>query len=139
MPQPRRNGRGLGFEGVEATATGRPACHPSTMRKIYLYGYLNRIQWRCRLEQDARCNLELMWLVGGLAPEIARTSVSGVLVTGLILPVGVGVMLWVALRRPDLLGGYHYPRGLAALGVAAWLLTIYLGWRSLGSLARLFG
>ncbi len=56
---------------------------------------------------------------------------------GLMLPVGVGVMLWVALRRADLLGGYRYPRGLAALGVAGWLLTIYLGWRSLGSLARL--
>ena len=58
---------------------------------------------------------------------------------GLILPIGVGVMLWVALRRADLLGGYRYPRGLALLGAAGWLLTIYLGWRSFGSLARLFG
>jgi Mn2+/Fe2+ NRAMP family transporter len=57
---------------------------------------------------------------------------------GLILPVGVGVMLWVAWRRSDLLGGYRYPRGLIALGVAGWLLTIYLGWRSLGGLGRLF-
>jgi Mn2+/Fe2+ NRAMP family transporter len=57
---------------------------------------------------------------------------------GLILPIGVGVMLWVALRRADLLDGYRYPRWLAALGVAGWLLTIYLGWRSLGSLAKLF-
>jgi len=57
---------------------------------------------------------------------------------GLILPIGVGVMLWVAVRRPDLLGGYRYPRWLLALGVAGWLLTIYLGWRSLGGLARLF-
>jgi Mn2+/Fe2+ NRAMP family transporter len=58
---------------------------------------------------------------------------------GLILPVGVGVMLSVALRRADLLDGYAYPRWLAAIGVAGWLLTIYLGWRSLGSLGRLFG
>ena len=58
---------------------------------------------------------------------------------GLILPIGVGVMLWVALRRADLLGGYRYPRALALLGVAGWLLTIYLGWRSFGSLSRLFG
>jgi Mn2+/Fe2+ NRAMP family transporter len=57
---------------------------------------------------------------------------------GLILPIGVGVMLWVGLRRADLLGGYRYPRWLLGLGVAGWLLTIYLGWRSLGSLARLF-
>jgi Mn2+/Fe2+ NRAMP family transporter len=58
---------------------------------------------------------------------------------GLILPVGVGVMLWVSLRRADLLGGHHYPRWLASIGVAAWLLTIYLGWRSLEGVSRLFG
>ena len=57
---------------------------------------------------------------------------------GLILPIGVGVMLWVALRRADLLGGYRYPRALASLGVLGWLLTIYLGWRSVGSLGQLF-
>jgi Mn2+/Fe2+ NRAMP family transporter len=57
---------------------------------------------------------------------------------GLILPIGIAVILWVALRRPDLLGGYRYPRGLAILGVAAWLLTLYLGWRSLGGLAKLW-
>jgi transposase len=59
----------LGFEGVEAEATGRPGYHPATMLKIYLYGYLNRIQSSRRLEQEARRNLELMWLVGRLAPD----------------------------------------------------------------------
>jgi transposase len=59
----------LGFEGVEPAATGRPAYHPATMLKIYLYGYLNRIQSTRRLEQEARRNLELMWLVGRLAPD----------------------------------------------------------------------
>jgi Mn2+/Fe2+ NRAMP family transporter len=58
---------------------------------------------------------------------------------GLILPVGVAVMLWVALRRADLLHGYRYPRWLVAVGVAGWLVTVYLGWRSLGSLGSLFG
>ncbi|NJD30511.1 MAG: divalent metal cation transporter [Gammaproteobacteria bacterium] len=58
---------------------------------------------------------------------------------GLILPIGIAVILWVALRRPDLLDGYRYPRWLAAVGVLAWLLTLYLGWRSLGGLAGLFG
>ncbi len=58
---------------------------------------------------------------------------------GLILPLGVGVMLWVALRRPDLLQGVRHPRWLAAIGVAGWLVTIYLGWRSLGGLGRLIG
>jgi Mn2+/Fe2+ NRAMP family transporter len=58
---------------------------------------------------------------------------------GLILPTGMAVMLWVALRRPDLLGGYRYPRWLAAIGVLGWLVTIYLGWRSLAGLGRIFG
>jgi transposase len=60
---------GLGFAGVEPKVTGRPAYHPATMLKIYLYGYLNRIQSTRRLEQEARRNLELMWLVGRLAPD----------------------------------------------------------------------
>jgi transposase len=59
----------LRFEGMEPKATGRPAYHPSTMLKIYLYGYLNRVQSTRRLEQEARRNLELMWLVGRLAPD----------------------------------------------------------------------
>jgi Mn2+/Fe2+ NRAMP family transporter len=57
---------------------------------------------------------------------------------GLILPVGVAALLWVALRRPGLMEGYGYPRGLALLGVAAWLVTIYLGWQSFAKLAGLF-
>jgi transposase len=59
----------LGFERVEPKATGRPGYHPATMLKIHLYGYLNRIQSTRRLEQEAGRNLELMWLVGRLAPD----------------------------------------------------------------------
>ncbi len=59
----------LGFARVEPNATGRPAYHPSTLLKIYLYGYLNRIQSSRRLEQEANRNLELMWLTGRLAPD----------------------------------------------------------------------
>jgi len=59
----------LGFEGMEPKPTGRPGYHPATMLKIYLYGYLNRIQSSRRLEQEARRNLEVMWLVGRLAPD----------------------------------------------------------------------
>lgn len=51
----------LGFEGMEPQATGRPGYHPATMLKIYLYGYLNRIQSTRRLEREAQRNLELMW------------------------------------------------------------------------------
>jgi transposase len=59
----------LGFEGVQPAATGRPAYHPSTLLKIYLYGYLNRVQSSRRLEREAQRNIELMWLTGRLAPD----------------------------------------------------------------------
>jgi Mn2+/Fe2+ NRAMP family transporter len=56
---------------------------------------------------------------------------------GILLPVGLAVMLWIAARRPDLLGGYRYPRGLLAIGVVGWLVTLYLGARSVAGLAVL--
>jgi transposase len=59
----------LGFEGVTAAATGRPAYHPSVLLKVYVYGYLNRIQSSRRLEREAQRNVELMWLTGRLAPD----------------------------------------------------------------------
>ena len=59
---------GLGFK-TEANDTGRPAYHPSTMLKIYVYGYLNRVQSSRRLEREAQRNVELMWLSGRLAPD----------------------------------------------------------------------
>ncbi|WP_111747405.1 NRAMP family divalent metal transporter [Salinisphaera orenii] len=58
---------------------------------------------------------------------------------GLILPVGFGILLWVAWRRRDLLQGYAYPKWLLGIGVIAWLLTVYLGVSSLGGLAELVG
>ncbi|MHA6802990.1 NRAMP family divalent metal transporter [Salinifilum ghardaiensis] len=59
-------------------------------------------------------------------------------VNGLILPVGFGVLMWIALRRTDLLGGYRYPRWLLVIGVLAWLLTVYLGANSLSGIAELW-
>src|SRR5271169_6070149 len=59
----------LGFSGIRPAATGRPAYHPSTLLKIYLYGYLNRLQSSRRLEREARRNIELMWLTGRLMPD----------------------------------------------------------------------
>jgi transposase len=49
--------------------TGRPPYHPATLLKIYIYGYLNRIQSSRRLEREAQRNVELMWLTGRLAPD----------------------------------------------------------------------
>ncbi len=60
---------GLGFEGVDPAATGRPAYHPSVLLKIYIYGYLNRIQSSRRLEREAQRNVELMWLTQRLTPD----------------------------------------------------------------------
>jgi len=59
----------LGFEGMLPATTGRPAYHPATLLKIYLYGYLNRIPSSRRLEREAQRNIELMWLTGRLMPD----------------------------------------------------------------------
>src|SRR6266446_5240909 len=59
----------LGFVGVDPAATGRPAYHPAVLLKIYIYGYLNRIQSSRRLEREAQRNVELMWLTGCLTPD----------------------------------------------------------------------
>ena len=61
--------RDLGFEGVDPAATGRPAYHPSVLLKLYIYGYLNRVHSSRRLEREAGRNLELIWLLGRLAPD----------------------------------------------------------------------
>jgi Transposase domain (DUF772) len=54
----------LGFVGVDPATTGRPAYHPAVLLKIYIYGYLNRVQSSRRLEREAQRNVELMWLTG---------------------------------------------------------------------------
>jgi Mn2+/Fe2+ NRAMP family transporter len=58
---------------------------------------------------------------------------------GILLPVGVGVMLWVAWRRRDLLHGYRYPAWLLGIGVLAWLLCVYLAYVSIEPAFSLFG
>ena len=59
----------LGFEGATPAVTGRPAYDPAVLLKIYIYGYLNRVQSSRRLEHECQRNLELMWLTGRLAPD----------------------------------------------------------------------
>ncbi|MDP9123897.1 MAG: IS1182 family transposase [Pseudomonadota bacterium] len=61
--------RSLGFEGDQPAETGRPGYHPGVLLKIYIYGYLNRIQSSRRLERECNRNVELMWLTGRLAPD----------------------------------------------------------------------
>lgn len=59
---------GLGFKAI-ACDTGRPGYHPTTLLKLYVYGYLNQVQTSRRLEREAQRNVELMWLVKRLAPD----------------------------------------------------------------------
>src|SRR5438034_4997074 len=59
----------LGFNGVDPEATGRPSYHPSVLLKLYIYGYLNRVQSSRRLEREAGRNVEVMWLAGRLVPD----------------------------------------------------------------------
>ena len=60
---------GLGFGRVAPEATGRPGYHPSVLLKLYIYGYLNRVQSSRRLEREAGRNVEVMWLTGRLVPD----------------------------------------------------------------------
>src|SRR4051812_10562794 len=66
----------LGFSGMTPAATGRPAYRPATLLKIYLYGYLNRIQSSRRLEREAQRNVELMSLTERLAPDFKAVLLS---------------------------------------------------------------
>jgi len=59
----------LGFDGVVPEVTGRPSYHPSALLKLYIYGYLNRVQSSRRLEREAGRNLEVIWLLGRLVPD----------------------------------------------------------------------
>ena len=59
----------LGFERHEAPTMGRPAYDPATLLKLYIYGYLNRIQSSRRLERETQRNIEVMWLTRRLMPD----------------------------------------------------------------------
>src|SRR5689334_17225211 len=59
----------LGFDRVKPAVTGRPSYHPSCLLKLYIYGYLNRVQSSRRLEREAGRNVEVMWLLGRLVPD----------------------------------------------------------------------
>ncbi|MGI5163845.1 NRAMP family divalent metal transporter [Spirillospora sp. CA-253888] len=77
-----------------------------------------------------------IYLLIGTAP--AKLLVAAGALNGLILPFGLGVLLWVAARRRDMLGGYRYPAWLLSLGVLAWAFTLYLSWHLLTTLDQLW-
>lgn len=61
--------RVLGFDSVVPKVTGRPSYHPTVLLKLYVYGYLNRVQSSRRLEREAARNMEVMWLTGRLVAD----------------------------------------------------------------------
>ena len=71
----------LGFSRVEPLEQGRPGYHPATLLKIYIYGYLNRIQSSPRLERETQRNVELIWLTGRLTPDFKINGAQKVAVT----------------------------------------------------------
>jgi transposase len=54
----------LGFDGVKPADIGRLSYNPAVLLRIFIYGYLNRVQSRWRLERECQRNFELMWLTG---------------------------------------------------------------------------
>src|SRR5262249_38251357 len=76
----------LRFGGVEPEVTGRPSYHPSVLLKLYIYGYLNRVQSSRRLEREAGRNVEVMWLTGRLAPDHKACDPQGVRAVRRALP-----------------------------------------------------
>lgn len=77
-----------------------------------------------------------IYLAVGAAPQTLLVFAGAF--NGILLPVGIGVIMWVAWRRRDLLNGYVYPKWLAGIGTAAWLLTIYLAINSIQPAIDLF-
>lgn len=61
--------RALGFARSVAADTGRPGYAPDELLRLHLYGYWKRLGGSRRLEEQCRCNLELMWLMRQLAPD----------------------------------------------------------------------
>lgn len=59
----------LGFDRTDPANTGRPGYHPNILLKLFIYGYLNRVPSSRRLEREANRNVEVMWLMGRLAPD----------------------------------------------------------------------
>jgi transposase len=91
----------LGFDGVEPAATGRPSYHPSVLLKLYIYGYLNRIQSSRRLEREAGRNLEVIWLLQRLSPDATKRLPTSARTTALpsrrrALALSICVVRWVS-------------------------------------------
>jgi transposase len=95
----------LGFGGVDPEATGRPSYHPSVLLKLYIYGYLNRVQSSRRLEREAARNVEVMWLTGRLVPDHKTIAGGQAVVAGDTVTRGPGERQWQGRRGLPRAGG----------------------------------
>ena len=59
----------MGFKDVRQNINGRPPYHPADLLKLYIYGYMNKIRSSRDLEKECKRNIEVMWLIKGLAPD----------------------------------------------------------------------
>lgn len=59
----------LGFDKARCADTGRPPYDPAVLLKLYLYGYLHRLRSSRSLEAECQRNVEVLWLLGKLAPD----------------------------------------------------------------------
>jgi len=59
----------LGFAKARCADTGRPPYDPAVLLKLYLYGYLHRLRSSRMLEAECQRNVEVLWLLGKLAPD----------------------------------------------------------------------
>jgi Mn2+/Fe2+ NRAMP family transporter len=78
----------------------------------------------------------VLFLILGTAPQTLLIFAGAF--NGVILPIAFALVLWVAWRRRDLLGGYHYPKWLLGVGAIVLILEFYLGWNSLTGIADLW-
>ena len=96
--------------------------------------------WVTRWERWVVCGFILastaVFLVAATTP--VKLLIFAGAFNGLILPFGLGILLWIAARRRDLMGGYRYPTWLIIIGAVAWVATIYLGYNSLTGIKDLF-
>jgi Mn2+/Fe2+ NRAMP family transporter len=78
----------------------------------------------------------IVFIVIGQTPQSMLVFAGAI--NGLVLPIGLVIILWVAIRRRDLIAGYRYPLALLIVGVAAWLFTAYAAVQSLTSISSIF-
>jgi Mn2+/Fe2+ NRAMP family transporter len=78
----------------------------------------------------------IVFVAAGQTPQSMLVFAGAI--NGLVLPFGLAITLWVALRRRDLIEGYRYPRVLLGVGIAAWLFTAYAAIESLTSIGSIF-